>query len=496
MAPGEKDEDDISITSTAPSEQLEEYEVQGILAQRTEEGREEYLVRWAGYPLERSTWEPEDAFFDPQILVNWRKRQEAIARKEKPPFNLQAFTQIIDDINKATRERKRRRRAKRIRLGILDSSSKPGEFDDASSGPDDFVPAQEDSGDDTSSSDTPIILLRNKALLSIDTSNIKSKTNPVAKDIQSANASTKAKHSTQQTVDPGSATAGKNANSSKPLANISPAKRPGQTAVNQTSQPCGSSENLSQNVRRPPGEYMAKKAGEKQQKHYNTSELGPSSAGGMFRNISTQRRHQKASCRERTPDISQLDIRKPGEWLEAGQKTTGYRSSTLSTHQNQNDDSLFVEQDNSAEDYPRSPQQNSPRYSDMSSLDRHLKEFDNERTNDKRAPQDPERSLAPGLANGRFQSTKPIHRSWQPGEVRVDLTCSPTNIEIGDVRFCGLNMKTKRLLIDLSVNYQVPINIREVCNVEQYRELCKRVSSTLSLWKEMRQSIFFPFIVY
>ena len=59
MSSGETaSDDDISITSTVPSEPKDEYEVEVILAQRTFAVGEMYLLKWVGYPYERCTWEP------------------------------------------------------------------------------------------------------------------------------------------------------------------------------------------------------------------------------------------------------------------------------------------------------------------------------------------------------------------------------------------------------------------------------------------------------
>jgi chromo domain-containing protein 1 len=50
------EEDAISPQSEQYSSS-EEFEVKAILEEKTEDGRMLYLISWAGYPEEKSTWE-------------------------------------------------------------------------------------------------------------------------------------------------------------------------------------------------------------------------------------------------------------------------------------------------------------------------------------------------------------------------------------------------------------------------------------------------------
>ncbi|KAF4155182.1 hypothetical protein CNMCM6069_008393 [Aspergillus lentulus] len=89
------DDDDISITSTAPSEQESEYEVETILAELEFDDGIKYLVKWANYPIERCTWEPPESFCNEQTLIDWNKKKRAIAEGKRPAFDL---IRIPDDI--------------------------------------------------------------------------------------------------------------------------------------------------------------------------------------------------------------------------------------------------------------------------------------------------------------------------------------------------------------------------------------------------------------
>ncbi|XP_078689866.1 uncharacterized protein LOC144921100 isoform X3 [Branchiostoma floridae x Branchiostoma belcheri] len=51
------------------------FEVEGILDQRTQRGRPEYLIRWAGFDEDEDTWEPEKNLVGcEEILEEWKRR--------------------------------------------------------------------------------------------------------------------------------------------------------------------------------------------------------------------------------------------------------------------------------------------------------------------------------------------------------------------------------------------------------------------------------------
>ena len=127
---GDEDRDDISITSTAPSAAQDEYLVEEILAERTDTGVTEYLVKWDGYPEERCTWEPRSSFQaeeEPEgpALLEWRTRKMRLDRGLQKPYNVEALETKVEAIEDAKRKRKDRRWAKRKRLGIPVPSVKP-----------------------------------------------------------------------------------------------------------------------------------------------------------------------------------------------------------------------------------------------------------------------------------------------------------------------------------------------------------------------------------
>lgn len=114
--PPDADDDDISLTSTAPSEELSEYEVSEILAERDDEDGKLYLVDWKGYPRHRATWEPPENFQSEETLQQWEQKLKAIGEGKEQPFDIEAWEAEKERVQLATAERRSRRQAKRQRL--------------------------------------------------------------------------------------------------------------------------------------------------------------------------------------------------------------------------------------------------------------------------------------------------------------------------------------------------------------------------------------------
>ena len=134
-------DDDISVTSTAMSEMQDEYILERILAERNAtDGSRQWLVKWEGYPEERSTWEPRSSFTSGEPLFEWQAKQMRIARGYDKPYDVATFEQRIGEIEKARVIHKARRRAKRIRLGLpVSTDSDEGDSSDEAEESDDEV---------------------------------------------------------------------------------------------------------------------------------------------------------------------------------------------------------------------------------------------------------------------------------------------------------------------------------------------------------------------
>jgi chromo domain-containing protein 1 len=120
------DYDSISVTSTQESEVDEDatYVVDRILAEEEDdEGTKLYLIRWEGYPLLQSTWEPAENIQMHETFDKWEAEKDQIKRGIANPFDIADFVDQLRELLKAKEERHRRRRAKRKRLGIPVSPS-------------------------------------------------------------------------------------------------------------------------------------------------------------------------------------------------------------------------------------------------------------------------------------------------------------------------------------------------------------------------------------
>lgn len=113
------DEDSISLTSTVSSTKVFFYDVNEIVAEEVfDDGVRRYLVRWDGYPDQRCTWEIR-SHFKAKTLLDWQTKKMRISRGiEQQPLDVEAWFDKDEKLKAASKERKSRRRAKRIHLGL------------------------------------------------------------------------------------------------------------------------------------------------------------------------------------------------------------------------------------------------------------------------------------------------------------------------------------------------------------------------------------------
>ncbi|KAK0705206.1 hypothetical protein B0H67DRAFT_604111 [Lasiosphaeris hirsuta] len=115
-------DDDISLTSTVEDQHDsdEEFGVEGILAeQKSSEGKMFYLVEWTGFPLHRSTWEPE-ANLGNELKAMWEATKKRQKSGDEPPFEikLNEFNEAQETATREKEERHRRRNVRRMRTGL------------------------------------------------------------------------------------------------------------------------------------------------------------------------------------------------------------------------------------------------------------------------------------------------------------------------------------------------------------------------------------------
>ncbi|KGO77725.1 Chromo domain/shadow [Penicillium italicum] len=113
-----------SLASTAESEAEAEYLVNDIHAERRfyvepdsedDEGIfvTQYLVEWAGYSMDRCSWEPKEMFTSEETLDGWEEKKKQIAEGRVTPFNLKSWERHMALLEKKTKKRKEARRRKR-----------------------------------------------------------------------------------------------------------------------------------------------------------------------------------------------------------------------------------------------------------------------------------------------------------------------------------------------------------------------------------------------
>ncbi|KNG87052.1 hypothetical protein ANOM_004483 [Aspergillus nomiae NRRL 13137] len=112
----EASDDDISLTSTVPSPPKENYYVDTIHAERETSQGIEYLVGWADYPIERSSWETAAQFDDEQTLFDWEEKKREIAAGRLQEFDIGDFNRRLYEAEQACQNRKHKRHLKRERL--------------------------------------------------------------------------------------------------------------------------------------------------------------------------------------------------------------------------------------------------------------------------------------------------------------------------------------------------------------------------------------------
>ncbi|KAK2800772.1 hypothetical protein FQN51_005912 [Onygenales sp. PD_10] len=525
------DEDDISITSTAPSEPQDEYDVECILSEKLFPTGIMYLVKWADYPIERATWEPEDAFCDPNILLQWNKTKEAISHGKQTPFDLDGWIQKVSEIQEAKAKRQQRRQAKRIRLGIRESPSvvDSEESDDSESGSslsgfivgddEDIEGSPEPRGkkrkqphlsqsiDKRAGSAAPPprnfikptlhpsvsrkpISQTTKIHFSSSPSTVekplplqRSQSDPSRRQEKAKRPSLTVRTSTQP-APPSRATSSSSHPKEPPTAKSTSESSKGvsKKAIPQTS---------SNSTFAPPlPQAPALRAGRQLTSSFSDD---PTSKPKLFRNLSSKNRYEKSLRRELAPDITQLDLRKPGEWA------TSHENRPPAAHPPPRPsvyDSLFVEQDTpqhspvvqngtpmAASDERPTDHQPYPAQQTVAHVSTRPS-FGGSSATETLANRSEASALSPKQDkptqfHGKAKKSSIVtsnKRFFKRGEALVNIKFGPEGKEIGDVRIGQLTWTTIRQLVMVKSNNRIDLHFKDVCNLDEYGELCARVT--------------------
>lgn len=115
-APTEDDDDEISLTSTVDEAYTldTEYVVEAVHAENTREGR--VLVEWSNFPLDQCTWEPI-ANLPQELRDDWEQKKQSQDPSVASSF-VRRFNAACKKAEEKSRQRHRRRNAKRRKLGL------------------------------------------------------------------------------------------------------------------------------------------------------------------------------------------------------------------------------------------------------------------------------------------------------------------------------------------------------------------------------------------
>lgn len=120
----ESDEDSIATDTTADSDHDEDegFSVERILNEKVdEESNKEWLVKWAGYPLYRCSYEPRSQFESDVSIQAWEQAKREAARGSEPLFDMQKFYDAVEQYEDAKDVKAARRAAKRAKRGEVSS---------------------------------------------------------------------------------------------------------------------------------------------------------------------------------------------------------------------------------------------------------------------------------------------------------------------------------------------------------------------------------------
>lgn len=111
----DSDSDSVATDSTVMSEYDADkiYEVEQILAEREGRGNSKvYLIKWAHYPDERASWEPDNCILDKSIIASWKYTFAQQKAGKLEAFDVAAWESNNKRLAKEKEERQSRRKEK------------------------------------------------------------------------------------------------------------------------------------------------------------------------------------------------------------------------------------------------------------------------------------------------------------------------------------------------------------------------------------------------
>lgn len=465
----ERDEDDISLTSTAESVFQDEYEVETIHAQDIINGQKLYLVKWKGYEDLRCTWEPRDSFNTREILQEWKNKKRQIKRGTRQPFDVEAWQAEMEAFENARQDRKRRRRAKRARLGLLESDDHDQE---ATAVPTVAAPIADvemtvpPAAPLDTPSDDEMPLIHRKGVEQTDSPSI-------ANSVQSKSPSQP--RSTPPTLPP------------EPATVESTSERPVNQTARRTERPKAT----------PPEPVDIKVVGGRFERRDLAKVLNrarqqpnpPTEKSKPWKLFRTTSRFEKASQQDPEPNRNDLELQSPSTW------SPFQMPSFLRKRQEKEDNSLFVEQD----EVPETQQISVPQ-TPAASIDSPVLPSErlsateqpsaipsstisqNDHAQEVRASSSSESSdhfIPRGQPPFGPKGWKPLMVGKRQLRRREDLLCQISYgteaVEIGDALLCDVSTDARDMVYKLKYKGDIRVRFEEICTLDRFKLLAHEV---------------------
>lgn len=485
------DDDDISVTSTVSSEQESEYEVETILTERTQGDQPMYLVKWAGYPIERATWEPAESFFNNETFLDWKKKRRAIAEGKQPEFDLVSFENHLIALEDAREKRGRSREAKRRRLGLsreqtdarkkqrVDGAASPTSsnhpsLNNSDSGPARINPPSHPTTVRHIPPKPPMVLFgsgqnRHGPWMAARNKNRK----PDDPDKQFSNLSTKWRFEKAKGYEPPP--------DINQLELIRPSDWPARTGA-----PVATPKVADHLVESPIGGSPVASPVERNNS-FSDRYRPPSPAAGPRRQLTSDLCRPESSP-PRAPRIPERNtfrdswrLESPRTWrsplLERQGSQDPWRASSVHARDAFNSERSAPDSRRPeftfSRDRPGTPDERNPSQLQIEN-DGVCRQWFNEELI---PPLPPRRPMAIKGANfRRARDEYSQTRFWNHGEVFVNMYLGPEKRFIGPVRLCGLGPMSRSRVIQSKKDNKTDVWFQQICTLDEYRELCNRVS--------------------
>jgi len=483
-----------------------------------------YLVKWAGYPIERATWEPAESFFNDETFMDWKREKKAIAEGRQPEFDLVSFENHLSALEDARKKRRRRREAKRRRLGLSGKQTDAGikqPVDIASSPASSNPPCFHHSGSGATRMNTAITRPTAVAHVPSEPPTVlfgsgqrsgpwmaarnKNNRKPDDSDKQYSNLSTDWRFEKAKGYGPPP-----NINQ---LELFRPSERPARIgasvdtpkiADHLVDSPMGVLPVASPVKRNNPfsDRYRQSSPGRGLRRQLTSDSWKSDSPPSRVSRL-PEKRASRDSLRPESPRrVRSLLPEKQGprdSWRPSSFHAQDAFSAERPAPESRRPESFFSQNSRwhlGDSRRPPNDKQSPPFSRSNTAVERsssRLQIYNGARSewliDDPIPPLPPRRPRAiKGAILRRARDENSQSRFWNPGEIFVNMYLGPEKRFIGPVRLCGLNPRSRSRVMQSKKDNKIDVWFQEICTIDEYRELCNRVSVTMSNIRDKQRS--------